>query len=249
MHINKYLLRATGALTMHRKKDFISNLLPIVSLSIIIILLSAYFAISNVNSPVFSEHAVSVSYLTHEAPPSLRNFHRYEDESLSAGKFLVASEKLKDPHFGRTVILLVNYSALGATGLIINRPTETTLHRVLPNIKGLEKMPDHLYFGGPVAISRITMIIQSSSKPEESDKVFDDIYISNSLTLLKQLIENRKADQKFRLYAGYAGWGPGQLESEIARNDWRILKGNPDILFDRAPDEIWQRLVPQNMNI
>lgn len=236
---------------MYKKRDFINKLLPVVSIPIIAILLSAYFAISNINinTPVFPEHAVSVSYLTPEAPPSSGNFHRYGDESLSAGKFLVASEKLKDPHFAKTIVLLVNYSYRGAAGLIINRPTDTKLHHVLPNVKGLQKVTDNLYLGGPVAMNRITMIVQSSGKPEKSDKVFDDIYISNSLTLLEQMIENRKPDQRFRLYAGYAGWGPGQLESEIAKNDWRILKGNPDILFNEAPDKIWQRLVPQNLNI
>lgn len=234
---------------MRKKKDFINKLLRVISILIIAILLSAYFAISNVNTPVSSGRAVSVSYLPPEAPPSSGDFHRYGDESLSAGKLLVANEKLKDAHFARTIVLLLNYSYRGAAGLIINRPTDTKLYHVLPNVKGLQKSTDNLYFGGPVAMNQITMIIQSPGKPEESAKVFDHIYVSNSLTLLEEMIEKRKPDQKFRLYAGYAGWGPGQLESEIARNDWRILKGNPDILFNNAPDEIWQKLVPQNMSI
>lgn len=234
---------------MHRKKDFINKLLAVVSLPIIVLLLSAYFAIPNGNTLVSPERTVPASYLTPEAPPSLRDFHGYKDQSLSAGKFLVASEKIRDPRFAKTIILLVNYDSRGAVGLIINRPTGTKLVHVLPNVKGIQKVPDNVYFGGPVAFNRITMIIQSPSKPEESEKVFDDIYISNSLNLLERIIENRKPDQRFRFYSGYAGWGPGQLESEIARNDWIILKSDPDILFDKAPDKIWQRLVPQNMNI
>lgn len=234
---------------MNKEGDFVNKVLPVVSTLIIALLLSVYFAISNSNTPASSEHAVPASYLNPEAPLSVGNFHGYGDESLSAGKILVASEKLGDPHFARTIVLIVSYSYQGAAGLIINRPTDTKLHHVLPDVKGLQNMTDNLYFGGPVAMSRITMIIQSSSKPEESDKVFDSIYVSNSLTLLEQMVENRKPDQRFRLYAGYAGWGPGQLDSEIARSDWRILKGNPDIIFNKAPDEIWQRLVPRNMNI
>lgn len=234
---------------MHRKKDFINKLLAVVSLSIIVLLLSAYFAIPNGNTLVSPEHSVSAPYLIHEAPPSLRNFHGNKDQSLSAGKFLIASEKIRDPHFAKTIILLVKYDFLGAVGLIINQPTETRLLQVLPTVKGIQKVPDNLYFGGPVAFNRTTMIIQSPSKPEESEKIFDDIYLSNSLTLLEQIIENRKPDQRFRLYSGHAGWGPGQLDSEIARKDWIILKGNPDIIFDKAPDKIWQRLIPQNMSI
>jgi putative transcriptional regulator len=230
-------------------KDSINKLLAVVSLSIVVILLSAYFAIPNGNALVSPDHTVSALHLTHESPPALRNFHKNNDQSLSAGKFLVASEKVKDPHFAKTIILLVRYDSLGAVGLIINRPIEKRLLHVLPNVKGIQKALDNFYFGGPVASNQITMIIQSSSKPEESDKVFDDIYISKSLTLLEQIIENRKPDQRFRLYFGHAGWGPGQLESEIARNDWIILNGDPDSLFDKAPDKIWQRLVPKNMNI
>jgi putative transcriptional regulator len=237
------LNRTTGALTMHKEKDFINKLLAVSSFSIIVILLSAYFAIPNGNTLVSPERIVSASYLT---PPSSRSFHTYEDKRLSAGKFLVASEKIKDPRFAKTIILLVNYDSRGAVGLIINRPTETKLLHVLPDVKGIQKAPDNLYFGGPVAFDQITMIIQSSTKPEESEKLFDDIYISNSLNLLERIIEHRKADQRFRFYSGYAGWSPGQLESEIARKDWIILKSDPDILFDKAPEKIWQRLVRQN---
>jgi len=228
--------------------DFIKKLPAVVGLSIIVILLSAFFAVSNGNT-LSPERAVSTSHSTYEAPPSLRNFPGYKDQNLAAGKFLVANEKIKDPHFAKTVILLVKYDFQGTIGLIINRPTETKLSQALPNVKGIEKAPDNLYLGGPVAFNRITMIIQSQSKPENSEKVFDDIYISKSITLLEQIIENQKPDQRFRLYIGYAGWGPGQLESEIARNDWLILKSYPDILFDKSPDKIWQRFVPQNISI
>jgi putative AlgH/UPF0301 family transcriptional regulator len=93
------------------------------------------------------------------------------------------------------------------------------------------------------------MLIQSASKPEESGKIFDHIYASNSLTLLEQMIDKKKPDQKFHLYVGYAGWAPGQLESEIARGDWRIFKGDANIIFNNAPDQIWRKLVPQNMSI
>ncbi len=229
--------------------DFINKLRAVVGLSIIVILLSAFFAISTGNTLVFPGRTMSASYSTDETPPPLKNFHGYKDQSLSAGKFLVASEKIRDPRFANTVILLVNYDFRGTVGLIINRPTETKLSQVLPNVKGIEKAPDNLYLGGPVAFNQITMIIQSQCKPENSEKVFDDIYISKSITLLEQIIENQKPDQRFRLYIGYAGWGPGQLESEIARNDWLILKSDPDILFDKSPDKIWQRFVPQNISI
>jgi len=237
-------------LIMHKKRDPIKKFLPVAGVAIIAVLLSAYFAISNARTIAFSGNGVRMtSYLNPEASPPSGDFRQYGDEGLGVGKFLVANRKLKDPHFVRTIVLLVNYSYRGAVGLIVNRPTKAKLNDMFPNVKGLQKVSDKLFFGGPVNMNQITMIIQSSSGPEESGKIFDHIYISNSLTLLEEMIEKKKPDQRFRLYAGYAGWGPGQLESEIARNDWRILKGNPDIIFNNAPDQMWQKLVPENMTI
>ena len=249
MRINKYLHLAAGVLPLQRNLVFIVRLLSVVSLPIIVILLSAYSAGSHVDFPASPVSGTYVSYFTPEATPSSKNLQTYTDNSLSAGKFLVASENIKDPRFAKTVILLVNYSSRGTAGIIINRPTRTTLQHVLPNVKEIQEMPDNLYFGGPVAMNQITMIFQSPSKPEASSRVFDDVYISNSLTLLKQIIRDQKSDRRFRLYTGYAGWAPGQLESEIARNDWKILDCNPDILFDKAPDEIWRRMTPPKMII
>ena len=234
---------------MHKNTGFIHKLLPVVSISIIALALSAYFAISPVHAPVSPGHAVPVSYVTPEAPQSSDYVHGYQDERLSAGKILVASEKLKAPPFARTIVLLLNYSSRGAAGLIINRPTDTKLYHILPDVKGIRKVTDNLYFGGPVARNQITMIIQSPGKSDASHKVFDDIYISSSIAVLEQMVEDRKPDQKFRLYSGYAGWAAGQLESELARHDWRVLNGTPDILFNKAPDETWQKLVPQGITI
>jgi len=234
---------------MYKKMGFIRKLLPVVSISIIALALSAYFAILPVNTPVSPEHALPVSYVTPEAPQSSGNVHGYQDERLSAGKILVATEKLKGPHFARTIVLLINYSSRGAAGLVINRPTDRKLYHILPDVKGIHKVSDNLYFGGPVARNQITMIIQSPGKPDASHKIFGDIYISSSIALLEQMIGHPKPDQKFRLYFGYAGWAAGQLESELARHDWRILNGTPDILFNKSPDEIWQKLVPKGITI
>lgn len=233
-------------LMMQRKRYFIYRLLPIVNISIITILLLPFLTLSPVDTPVSAQSPESVSYLS---PQILRHAEKYADDRLSAGKLLVASEKIKDKNFAKTIVLLVRHSDKGAIGLIINRPTATRLHALLPTVRGLQNAPDKLYFGGPVSMSQITMVFQSSSKPEESMNVFDNIYISGSLPLLKQFSENRMPGQRFRLYAGYAGWAPGQLESEIARNDWKVLEGDANILFDKSPEEIWQRLSPQNMTI
>jgi putative transcriptional regulator len=234
---------------MHKKTGFIHKLLPVAGILTAGLALFAYLAIAPVEAPVSPGHAVPVSYVTHGALQSPGDVHGYQDERLSAGKILVATEKLKDPHFARTIVLLLNYSSRGAAGLVINRPTDTKPFHILPDVKGIRQVTDNLYFGGPVARNLITMIIQSPARPEASLKVFGDIYISNSPGVLEQMIAHRKPDQRFRLYSGYAGWRAGQLESELARHDWRVLNGTPDILFNKAPDKIWQKLVPQGITI
>jgi putative transcriptional regulator len=249
MHANEYL-PVLHIFKICKKRQTTNKLLLGISLLIIAVLLPAYFATSALNGPLSSGHrATTVPCLNPEVSLSGGDFHTYGGESLSAGKFLVANKKIKNPRFARTIVLLINYSRRGAAGLIINRPTGAKLNHVLPDAEELSKVTGTLYFGGPVAVKQITMVIQSSSKPEKSVKVFDDIYVSSSLALLEEMTENRKAGQRFRLYAGYAGWGPGQLEAEIARNDWRILKGNSDIVFSEMPDKIWQKLVPHHITI
>jgi putative transcriptional regulator len=237
-----------GVLVMLRKRDVV-NKFPVIGIAIIAVLLSAYFALSNTRTDASPGNVVRSSYMNPEALPPSGELRGDGPEGLTVGKFLVANKKLTDPHFARTIVLLLSYGYRGAVGLIVNRPTDAKLNHVLPNVKSLQKSTDKLFFGGPVNVNQITMIIQSSIKPEKSGKIFDHIYVSNSLGLLEQMIENKKPDQRYHLYAGYAGWGPGQLESEIARNDWRIIKGNPDIIFNNTPDQIWQKLVPQNMTI
>ena len=97
---------------------------------------------------------------------------------LFGGKFLVASQTIKDLRFSETVILLVKHDLDGSMGLVINRPTAARLSHALPEIKELAGRTDFLYFGGPVFVDRIAVLFQSRSRNEESVNVFEDIFIS-----------------------------------------------------------------------
>jgi hypothetical protein len=101
---------------------------------------------------------------------------------LSKGKFLVASQNMKDPRFFETVILLIEYSYSwqGAVGLIINIPTEVKLSSVLPEIKGLKHRTDNVFVGGPLKKNQMFLLLQSISHTAESHHVFKDIYVSSS---------------------------------------------------------------------
>ena len=162
---------------------------------------------------------------------------------LSKGKFLVASKQLRDPQFFETVVLLLEYDSKGAMGLVINRPTTVKLSEVLPEIEGLQKRSDTIYLGGPVAKNQLMLLIRTSSPPEGSRLVFKDIYLSSSQTVIEKMIDKPDTPERFRVYAGYAGWAPGQLDHEVSRGGWHILQADEESVFDKTPSEIWPELI------
>lgn len=162
---------------------------------------------------------------------------------LSKGKFLVASKQLRDPQFFETVVLLIEYDSQGAMGLVINRPTTVKLSEVLPEIEGLQKRSDTIYLGGPVAKNQLMLLIRTSSPPEGSHLVFKDVYLSSSQTIIEKMIDNPDTPERFRVYAGYAGWAPGQLDREVSRGGWHILQADEESVFDKTPAEVWPELI------
>ena len=167
---------------------------------------------------------------------------------LSRGKFLVAAKNIKDPRFAETVILLVDYSSEGAMGLIINRPTEVRLSAAFPAIEGLKQRKDTIYIGGPVGVERMFLLIRSAGATEESLRVFDDVSISSSEKVLRQMAAGNSV-RKFRVYAGYAGWSPQQLDQEVMRGDWHVLDADSGTIFDKRSSDIWPELIQQTSKL
>jgi putative transcriptional regulator len=164
-------------------------------------------------------------------------------EDLARGKFLVASRRLQDPNFKETVVLLVEYGMDGAMGVVINRPSTVRLATVFPDIKELKERKDTIYVGGPVAVNQMLMLIRSSNMPEESQEITRDVYISSSWKVLERLMKSASKNEKFRLFAGYAGWAPKQLDFERSRGDWYILKADAEMVFTQNPSELWPELI------
>jgi putative transcriptional regulator len=159
---------------------------------------------------------------------------------LARGRFLVANRSLRDPSFVETVILLVDYDANGALGVVVNRPTEVPLTAALPEVEELRKRKDLVFLGGPVARDRMVILLRTSAEPPQSVQVFDKVFATGSLSALRRSISHGDA---VRAYAGYAGWGPGQLDAEVARGDWLIGPADSKAIFDDSPDDMWSRFV------
>ncbi|MBW2435314.1 MAG: YqgE/AlgH family protein [Deltaproteobacteria bacterium] len=164
-------------------------------------------------------------------------------EELAKGKFLVASRRLDDPNFSETVVLLIEYGPDGAMGLVVNRPSNVKLSTVFPDVEALKERKDTVYVGGPVAVNQMLMLIRSSKAPAASKPVIDNVYMSASWKVLEGLIKEAAADQQFRLYAGYAGWAPNQLDFERTRGDWHVIKADADSVFALDPKALWQELI------
>ena len=164
-------------------------------------------------------------------------------KALAKGKFLVASRRLRDPNFKETVVLLIDYGQDGAMGLVINRPSKIKLAAVFPDIKELKERKDTIFVGGPVAVNQMLLLVGTPQLPEESQEVTQDVYISSSWKVLERLVKNAAKDERFRIFAGYAGWAPNQLDFEKSRGDWHVLKADAETVFDKKPSEIWPELI------
>ena len=175
--------------------------------------------------------------------PLVERRGRPDESALRAGRFLVATRQIDGPVFGRSVVLLLDYSHAGALGLIVNRPTAMSLHELLPALDEITDRQDRVFLGGPVETQMMVFLIRSESIPPDSQRVIGDIHATGSADALRKMIEQDAPESRFHAYVGYAGWGPGQLDAEIARGDWYVAPADPDQVFDPSLGDLWERLV------
>ncbi len=164
-------------------------------------------------------------------------------EGLGAGRFLVAEEQVLDPNFARTVVLLIDYGPRGAMGLIVNRPSRRTLAEALPRFEALAGSKHRLFFGGPVEPEALLLLLRSDDPPAGFEEVLNGVYLGGSASKWVDLIGSGLEEDSVRGYAGYAGWGPGQLDNEVSRGDWSVLPAAAGQVFDPAPDSLWKKLM------
>jgi putative transcriptional regulator len=174
----------------------------------------------------------------------------YSDaNSPRRGRFLVASRQAIGPFFYQTVVVLLSYDPEGAIGLVINRPTQLPVSALLPNVAEVQERTDPAHFGGPVEPNRVMVLIESDTPPTESLRIIENVFASRSLQSLEAMAKTNGPMLRFRAYVGYAGWGPGQLDGEIARGDWHVDSGDPKVIFDMPSEEIWPKFIRRNTGV
>jgi putative transcriptional regulator len=160
------------------------------------------------------------------------------------GKVLVASSDQEDPNFAQSVVLLVAYDqGDGAMGVIVNQPTPIKLAKILPELEGVEDRTDRLWRGGPVLPTSLLTLVRSNKALAGSEPVFDDVRMLTSKEAFARTLESKIPRERVRAFAGHAGWGPGQLESEIVRGDWVVMPATAEIVFSVTPEKVWPKLV------
>jgi len=165
------------------------------------------------------------------------------EAKLAPGTLLVASRALRHSNFAQSVILLVAYDKDGAQGVVVNRPSPVQVSRVLPDLPTSKASSPYIFLGGPVAQTQLRILVQTDQPSDEMRPVIDHVYLSGSPEILKQLMNQPQPASRFRAFAGYAGWGPGQLEREIERGGWHIFHAEVDAIFDPFPNSVWPRLI------
>ncbi len=164
-------------------------------------------------------------------------------ETPEPGTFVVARPDLPDPRFAESVVLLIEHGPEGSLGLIINRPSKLNLSQLIPQIEDYADIPDLLFYGGPVAPSKSLVLLRSDQPPARAQAVFDDVHVLALGDLLLFLMGDDLAQgDAVRIYFGYAGWGPGQLQRECDRGDWRVAAASAQTIFAQDADEIWPSL-------
>jgi putative transcriptional regulator len=155
---------------------------------------------------------------------------------------MLSMPQLQDPNFAKTVVLLCEYNPDGAFGVVLNRPTDlpaTSMVRLEPPVSGGNDMP--LYIGGPVEPQR-GWILLGDEPDTEFKTIRDGLYLSTSPTLLRHVLETRPAPRA-RVLAGYAGWGPGQLDEELAQSAWLMSDIELDLIFDISAGAMWETAI------
>jgi putative transcriptional regulator len=154
--------------------------------------------------------------------------------------------QLVDPNFSRTVVLLCKHSEDGAFGLVVNRPLVTS-GRVVVNLDPPVSPPNDLsvWVGGPVEPQRSWMLVGEEPGQDElrsGMRIAEGVYLSTSPDLLRRLLEP-DPPPRTKLMVGYSGWGPGQLEAELAASAWLMSDIDRDLIFATPPERMWEAAI------
>jgi putative transcriptional regulator len=164
-----------------------------------------------------------------------------------APTLLLAMPQMRDPNFARSVVLLCEHGKEGALGFVVNRPTEVRAASAValdpPPCRDSGMM---LWSGGPVEPQRGFLLLGQDPGEGESQQIMEGLHLTASLDVLRGLIEatpDELQQRRCRLLLGYAGWGPGQLDDELAASAWLTAPADLDLVWQTAPERMWESAI------
>lgn len=171
-----------------------------------------------------------------DPPPGL------EEESALAGHLLLAAPGISDPRFWHTAILMVRHDRTGALGIVVNRPLGTRPLAILLEPIGDEAQKARgtvrIFAGGPVEPDVGFIVHSAEYEHQGTTPVTAELAVTTNLDVLRDIARG-KGPRKALVALGYAGWGAGQLEAELARDDWLVGPADPDLVFDTPRERVW----------
>jgi putative transcriptional regulator len=165
----------------------------------------------------------------------------YHQDMSTAPLLLLSMPQMADPNFAKSVVLLCEYTERGAFGLVVNRQMSEPAWTLVKTEPAVRVDPDlRLWIGGPVDPQRTWVLSSDSSGvDEEQQEICTGVVLSASKALTLQVLQEPPSSRT-RVIVGYAMWGPGQLESELAQSSWLTIAVDPSLIFDVPPDQMWE---------
>lgn len=157
------------------------------------------------------------------------------------GRLLVATPLLGDPNFERAVVLVLEHTADGALGVVLNRPSNLEVGEPLPEWSLYAGEPDVVFIGGPV--SRSSVIALARVDGEVAEGAWEPVVGEVGVLDVSRDPDDVGGVHAVRVFAGYAGWGPGQLEMEVAEGAWYVVGAEPGDAFSSEPEQLWRRVL------
>lgn len=154
------------------------------------------------------------------------------------GQLLIASPALFDPNFRRTVVLVAEHGDEGSMGVVLNRPSEAAVAETVPVLADLVEPGDPVYAGGPVQPEAVVVLAEWEDPSDATVLVFDDVGFMSSED---DVVRVAAATSRARIFAGSAGWSPGQLEAELEEGSWLVEEPTVEDVF--GDDDVWARVL------
>ena len=164
-------------------------------------------------------------------------------EDDGSAVLLVAKPHMRDPGFAQTVVLVTFPQDAGPMGVILNRPAGIAIGDLLAERADVRPRRDPIYFGGPLEPDGLLFVFHAPLHPVKALPILDDLYLSGDGAIFDALMAATGDAANQRFYAGHSGWGEGQLDAEIANGAWFVLPADPAVIFDMAPEHMWETLV------